>query len=172
MDAFDALNVENKPVVSEGQTLKVLPVEDYGYYRVNYVEALPEIVIDFGALTAGSTTTTDTELSKLYVQDGEIAQYEMQVLDDIELTLKQPKSSTRFAAKNSSCVISKLNQQANGPRNMSKIYVVEDDAAYMSVKNPTNYTTPVARVRFVGWRFKATKISAIAPYTAIPAKGV
>jgi hypothetical protein len=171
MGAFNASTIENSPVVSEGQNLLVLPQVDYGYFKVLYIEALPGITVDLGAIAAGAETS-NVEIVEIYVNDGEIAQYEIQVLDDVELKLKQPLADTRFVAKTSTCTINLLNRDANPTKNMNKIFVFEDDKVFIQAKNPTRYTTPTSRVRFMGWRFMVEKLpSPVSPYTAIPCKG-
>jgi len=149
-----------EPPVKIGENICVLTTEGKKiYYEVTYIEPLPpspNLVKDFGALTAGSSSG-DTKLDILEVDDDEVGIYRFFPLDDVECTLKLPKALRRFLTKTKTAVVTPLTRvyALNGHDPtlvMTEFAVFEDDVPYMDVKNPTNDNITMSRVQFYGWR--------------------
>jgi len=170
MPIYSALNIEQEPPVKFQENVMLVPKNKY--YVVDYVEALPEYVHDFGPLAAGASSS-ETEMENLYMPDGELAIYKFELLDDLELQIKQPKGKLKNVAKSIQHAFTLRSQGSNTSGNQQVLCVFEDDKVYFTVKNPTNYAQPKNRVRFTGWRLKLTELgSRPDKYTVIPTEGV
>lgn len=159
------------PVVRVGENLELQKsdTESLGYYKVLYIEPLPHHVHDFGALNTVASTG-DTEVTDLYMPDGELAQYWIVPLDDIEVTVSQPKARKRYATKNYVHIITPFIWQV-APQ-LTRIYMWEDEKVYFDVKNPTKYNRAMHRFLTFGWRLILKKLSAKPPQsTPIPIEG-
>ena len=158
------------PSAQIGDNLELIP-EDHpkkGFYRVEYIEQIHPIDYDFGSLAAG-TEGTDTEITDLYMDDLELAEYVTHLVDDLELSVKQPFAKTRFKTKSVVTRITKLATQLDPLLSRNRIFVIEDEKVYFVPKNPTKYARPSNKVRFQGWRYILTELK-VKPekYTRIP----
>ena len=147
------------PSVQIGDNLELIP-EDHpkrGFYRVEYIEQIHPIDYDFGSIAA-ETEGTDTEIDDLYVNDLELAEYVVYLIDDLELTVKQPFAKTRFKTKGKVTPITKLAPQLDPYLSRNRVFVIEDEKIYFLPKNPTKYGRPSNKVRFQGWRYILTKL--------------
>lgn len=170
MPIYSALNIEQEPPVTFEQNVMVVPKNKY--YKVDYVEALPEYVHDFGALAAAGATS-DTELTNLYMPDDEIGVYKFELLDDDLVQIKQPLGIIKGVAKSKQHKFSLASQQGNPSGNQQVLCVPEDDKCHFVVTNPTNYTQAKNRIRFTGWRLKVTELASKPDkYTVLPTEGV
>jgi len=170
-----AFQPEFKPIARVGENVLCQPEDKYGYFKIIYIEPLPEIVHDFGPLDP-DTGTGDKEITALYMPDGEMAQYRIIPLDDIVITaLKQPLAKTRWSAKNVNFQLTKtsLQQVMTSPMHIAEIFVLEDEKVYFNVKNPTQYRQLKNRAKFIGFRYKLEKLTARpSVYTVVPVEGM
>ena len=160
-----------EPVVKEGENVKIIKDSKtlLGFFRVKWIEPLPQKIHNFGALAA-NTAGGNTEITDLYVNDLEFAQYRMILLDDIELTILQPAGKTRLATKSYAHIITPLTSQI--APHQTQIVVFEDETINFNPKNPTQYTRPIHRILYYGWRYILEKIwkpGDSAPQPTIPA---
>lgn len=168
----DAFQIEFLPVVRKGENLEIIKSdtgEVVGYYHVNYIEQLPEKIHDFGSIAA-ATSSEDQEVTDLYMKDGQLAQYRIIPLEDVEVTISQPKAKKRFATKS---YIHKITARTNQiAPHQTQLFVLEDEKIFFTVKNPTKYARPKHRILYHGWRFCLTKLPTPPPvYTTIPVEG-
>lgn len=172
--AQDAFSIEFVPPVRVGENLELRKnaTDIYGYGTVKYIEQLPEKIHDFGAITAGSTTS-DQEITDLYMPDGELAAYQLVPLDDEEITVSQPKSQKRFAGKSYVHIITPFSSQVNPSGNQRRIFVWEDEKVYFDVKEPTRYNRQRHRVLYHGWRIILGTLTQTKPpqVTVVPVEG-
>lgn len=164
----DAFSLDFVPTVRVGENLELRKndTDVLGYYRVKYIEPLPHKVHNFGAISAGSSTG-DAEVSDLYMPDGELAAYEITPLDDVEITISQPKAKKRYAAKSYVHYITPLT-----PAVQARLFMWEDEKVYFDVKNPTRYSRDKLRALYHGWRFVCEKLDVKPPqFTTIPVEG-
>lgn len=168
----DAFQTEFLPIVRKGENLELIKSDTgavVGYYTVNYIEQLPEKIHDFNSI-ATEASDEDQEVNDLYMKDLQLAQYRIIPLEDVEITISQPKSKKRFATKS---YVHKITIRTNqiAPHQTS-LYVFEDEKIFFTVKNPTKYTTPMNRILYYGWRFCLTELTEPPPvYTTIPVEG-
>ena len=150
-----------EPPVKIGENICVLTTEGRKrYFRVTFIEPLPpspSLVKDFGALSAGSSSG-DTKLDILEMDDCEVGIFRFFPLDDVECTLKQPKALRRFLTKTKVAVVTPLTKVYDPALVTTEFAVFEDDVPYMDVKNPTNYDLSTSRVQFFGWRLAGEEL--------------
>jgi len=168
----DAFQTEFLPVVRKGENLELINSDTgkvVGYYHVNYIEQLPEKIHDFDSI-ATEASDEDQEVTDLYMKDKQLAQYRIIPLEDIEITISQPKSKKRFATKS---YIHKITARTNQiAPHLTSLFVFEDEKIFFTVKNPTKYTRPMNRILYYGWRFCVTKLPTAPPvFTTIPVEG-
>ena len=153
-----AYSLQFEPVARVGENIRILPdgIEGAGYYRVAFLEPIHPIVKDFGALAAGGDTG-DQEVSELYMQDGELAQYRIILLDDVEVLIKQPATKERFSTKVGA---TRLTYQGQFIRPGShEIFVFEDSPKVkFVVYNPGLAPIPTSRLMFIGFRYKLERL--------------
>lgn len=159
-----------EPVVRKGENVELIKNDKdvLGYFVVKYVEPLPRKVHTFGSINA-ETSAGDAEVTDLYMPDGELAQYRMTVLDDVEVTISQPKAKKRHATKSFVHTITPFIQQV--APHLTQFFVFEDEQVFFDVKNPTKYNRFNHRIMFYGWRFVLEKIAKPATFTSIPIEG-
>ena len=161
-----------EPVVKVGENIAVFPTNKYGYFKVLYIRQLPEIIHDFGSISA-EKTVSDKEVTDLYMNDGEIAQYRMMPLDDIVITVKQPLAKGIWTTRNTQAAISQKTLQLQTITGISEFFVYEDEKIYFNVTNPTKYNISKSRVLFTGFKFAVEKLPTPPEvYTVIPVEGI
>jgi len=157
-----------EPIVKVRENIRLLPVGTF--WEVLFVEPLHPIEYDFGSINAGASTG-DTEITDLYMREGELAQYRVILLDDITITVKQPKAKTRYATEEKVTEISPFSHQIFKTMHPNEIFIFEDEKCYFVAKNPTRYNRDVNRVRFIGWKFVLKSIAQPEKWTDIPIEG-
>jgi len=168
----DAFGWEFIPPVRKGEKLELIKndTDVLGHYRVKYIEPLPHKVHNFGAINAESNpATAEVEVTDLYMPDGELACYQMIPLDDVELTVGQPKAKKRYATKNYVHKVTPFVNQIGAVK--TRIFVWEDEKVWFTPKNPTKYNRLMHRVMFHGWRLILEKTTPEPPYTTIGIEG-
>jgi len=171
------------PVASIGEHVLIRRLRGYHLYRILYREGLPlsnTLTVNFGAIAAGATLASQSLQVPLELNDLQLGQFRMRVLEDIRLTIWQPRSVGRFQVKN---VISNVTPftEINDPcGHVTEIFVYEDEWPFVDVNNPTGYNLALARAQFYGFRYGLDKIgeyteeslAGIAqPYTAVVGEG-
>ena len=161
-----AFKEEFEPVALPNEKICLLP--DKKYYRVVYVEQLPVVEKDFGAITAGNTLT-DQEITELQMNKNELVQVRIEIVDDIEITVKQPKSVTRFTTKTTTFKINKYVSLTN----LSEIFSFEDTPKiYFDVKNISGGDLSQSRIRFYGFKYVLEPLTEVPERaTYVPVKG-
>lgn len=162
------------PIAKVGENLCVIKGDKdiLGYYKVLYIDPLPEHTYDFGpaaaAGIASGSTDADNEISNLYLDDGQLAQYRFYVVDDIEVSIKQPMAKTHWTTKGVKETLTAFTQQVFKGLQHMDIFVWEEEKVYFDAKNPTKYTIYKARVRFIGYRYILEKIEKPEKFTVVP----
>lgn len=160
-----------EPIVRKGDNVELIKSSKdvLGYYKVKYIEPLPEKIHDFGAINA-ETDNGDQEIDDLYMSDSEFAQYRILLLDDMHITVSQPKAKKRYGTKSYVHVITPRIQQT--APHLTQIFVFEDEKIFFDARNPTKYNRLKHRILLYGWRFILEKLaSKPQTYTTIPIEG-
>lgn len=156
-------NKDFDPVMIEGHTATLygtgLP-EDGLNVKCVAVGAMPEYWNDFGALTA-NTPDTDQSDTNLEMSTMELAQYRMRVITEMQVTLKHPGAVRQWRTKNRAFY---LPQYPSEPRTLqdwywtaSEFFVFEDNIPYFDLLSDRAQVASI--IVFSGWRFKLQKIS-------------
>lgn len=163
-----------EPVVQIEEKVLLLTSEGKIPAKVVWIEPFPYYEIDFGAITAGSTTE-EKELSDLYVEDDEFAQYRFKILTDNVILFEHscPRAAKYYATK------SKLGWVNYGSAyeaitplsrlQLTEFFQYKDTSRYWKLKNTGSANVSESKVAFFGYIFKFEEISRIEkPYTPIP----
>ena len=162
-----------EPVVRVKENLELIPEDHpkHGYYKVLYIEQLPEFIHDFGSI-AGEGSVADVKVENIYMPDSELAQYRFHPIDDLEIKIKQPSGISRFKTKHKWLAVTSRTHQQAPKMYLSEFFVIEDEGVYFTVTNPAKSTTKKSRVKFFGWRFVLEKLAEKPDrYTPIPVGG-
>jgi cysteinyl-tRNA synthetase len=162
------VDLENEPIALVGENLLVLPERKYGYYKVEWLEEIQDVDYDFGSIAAESETE-ETEVSNLYMSDGEIGSWMIKPIDDVEVKVSQPSAIGRYKTKEVKTSI----KAATELRKRGILFVWEDEKVYFTVKNPTKYPLDRSKVRFKGlYRYQVRKLpTAPERYSVIVVEG-
>lgn len=168
-----AFATEFEPVAYPGENILLLPTKEA--YRVEFVEQIPIIEKDFGALDAGAETAS-TKVTELELDNLQLGQYRMYIVDNIAITeFRQPFGAGRFLVKNVVPQIDSTFQSIDFTKlsQFTEFYVFEDDVPYVKVKNlDTANAITNSRIKFFGWKYYLTKLPRIPEsYKTVPVAG-
>jgi len=150
-----------QPVAMPGETLGIWVNKVYYFYSLLYLEpvlASDPLVIDFGALAAG-TWTGVTQLTLLEMPDVELGQFRAFTLDDFHAYLWQARSDGRQRTKQAQACISLFTQLNDPCGHQTEFFVHEDDFAFVNGLNPTSYPLTQSRMGFYGFRYVLEKLT-------------
>jgi len=157
-----------EPVAQIGEFVELIGSKGHiGYYRITFLESLPEYVIDFGSVSAGASLA-DKQPEELKMRIKEIAQYRFEVLDDVEITAKQPRAIARWSTDKVMFKVTPLTK----PEQLTEHFVFEDNPPFYTIYNPTSYDLPRSRLRFKGFRYALEEVvEKPEKYIIIPVEG-
>lgn len=141
--------------LSIGDTFSILTAgQQTKYLKVEYIEELlssRDLLKDFGSLSASGTSNdnaiTELEMPGTKSSDDfhEVFYGWMEILDSIEITIKQPSSQSRFMTKAGSIKLGQWSGEI-------PIVSYQDEVPYLSVTNINSITQLKNRVQFYGYR--------------------
>lgn len=142
--------------------------------KVTWIEPIPWLEIDFGAVSAGGESS-EREMKELYVNANEFAQYRFAPLTDniIVSEHKAPKGTPLYGTKHSTGVVSYISRMNSFDcvkrLQLTEFFQFEDTTRYMKVKNVGTSDVTSSIVVFFGYIFQFEKLDKIEkPYTVIP----
>lgn len=148
-----------EPIAKPSENVCIIGAEGKGnteYYKIVAIEPLPFYEHDFGAVNAGQTLK-DQEVKALYLNAGQLAQYRIRLVDDVELQLKQPKSDTKFTTKSGEFKISRdiapIFHCRTDFTNLTEFFVFEDQSILFNVTNPSDSNIGSSKVQFAGFKY-------------------
>lgn len=153
-----------EPILLEGDTatLKGTGLPEIGLnVRCIAVGGLPEYKADFGALTAATPDTDQTDVN-LEMNTMELAQYRIRVVSEMRLQLKHPGSVQQWRTKNTQFYLPQY--PMDGPSHLQEFLFSASEFLVFEDNTPTfdlyaNRAQLAAYVLFSGWRFKLEKIA-------------
>ena len=125
------------------------------------VGALPEYLSDFGALTA-ATWDTDNSDSNLEMSENEISQLRMRVIDDITMRFNNLSATRQWRTAKTNFVLGQFPQNEGEDFlkeylfKASEFFIYHDDTPRFDFYSTT--TSLTSRVKFSGWRYRIKKI--------------
>lgn len=122
------------------------------YFKVQHLEPLPEYTHDFGSIAAGNSTQI-SQIDAIKLGKGWLGHYRVQVVDDIQVKAFQPKSVAKWAATELFLV-----SPESSPDNLTEFFAKEDQVPFFTATNPTDYNTPMARVKFRGFKYMIEEV--------------
>lgn len=124
------------------------------------VGALPELLKDFGAITATSWIT-DKEDTQLEMNTMELGQFRFKILDDIKATLKNPSPVQQWRTKSGQFYMTKFDDTFTF--NMEQQWMMSEFFTFEDYTPRFNfYSIPAiatSRIVYSGWRFKLEEIA-------------
>ena len=150
------------PLAGVNESLLVHRQNMWFLYRVTGVEAVhpsPALIVDTGAVNAAATTRDQSLQTPLELGEFELGQFRMRVLDDVRLTLYQPRQAGRFTVKRAQATVTLASRIADPCGHLSELYVYKDEYPYMDVNNPTDSNLLITRATFWGFRYKVQELS-------------
>jgi len=151
---------EFNPILEVGHSiiLKGSPFKTAGEsYRCVAVDALPEYIKDWGALTA-ATWDSDNGDTNLELDSNELGQLRMMVLDDLRVRLKNPGSVTKWRTAKTTFYLPQFPSTAAEDWmksylfRMSEFFYWKDTTPRFDLYSAATVTE--ARVLYTGWKFK------------------
>jgi len=144
-----------KPIRKINEYISVWYDSKWHHFNIIYIEPLPpsyDTIKDFGSISNGSSLSNQ-KLDLIELDDLELGQFRFKVLDDIQVTVFQPKASKRFAIKNTTIRVDKLSQLYDPDLEFSEIFVYKDKYPYVDVENNSGEDLSKTRIIFFGYRF-------------------
>ncbi|MEM2262331.1 MAG: hypothetical protein QXK24_07760 [Ignisphaera sp.] len=155
---------ELEPIALPDEIIKIIPQERF--YRVKKVVPLPTFVHDFGPMAANTKDTEPLDIVKdtvkLEMPRLTLAQFRIQVLDDFELLLKQPKTTSKFTTTHREFFVSMKTPYDN----LTEFFQFEDRSAGI-VRNNPNGALDKTRVMFYGFKYELEEVSPSPRYTVV-----
>lgn len=141
-----AFQQELEPVALPGQTLRLLPQE--ALRRVESVEPLPQLgPFDFGAVTAGNSLT-DREVAQIEMRDAALAQVRVHPISPVEVEVAQTgQQMFRYETAQERGYLG-----ASTPAHLTTLFVLEDDTAFVTIRNDNSYDLQRTRLAFTGFK--------------------
>ena len=163
------------PVVQIGEKVLLMTVDGYKFGKVTWIEPIPFIEVDFGALDPGATSD-EREMTELYVEDNEFAQYRFVIETDNVVLVRHscPRAVVYYATKNAYPVVPPASSygliEPIKRFQLTEFYQYKDTSRFMQVQNIGASATPEAKLAFFGYLFEFEEIPGKPekPYTVIP----
>ncbi|MBA7641378.1 hypothetical protein ES703_49055 [subsurface metagenome] len=158
-------DLEFKPILQRSHTVTLFgpdfPAEGANY-KCLAVDALPEYINDFGALTAG-TWKADQEDTNLELTTYELGQLRMMVLDDVKVRLKNPAPTQKWRTNKTNFYLPLFPTEAGQDWYKQYLFALSELFYWQKVTPRFDlYSTialDAARVLFTGWKFKLTPVT-------------
>lgn len=149
-------NEKFEPIVQPGEYIRIVPKkEEYEFFVVEYVEAIPSIEKDFGAIKAGETVTK--ECGEIQLMDSELGQWRFIPITDglyvIGIRKGGEKASPFWQTKNTTGRVGKelLNYKATENLQMTEFFNYENEDVYFDLYNSTTTDMSESKVLFFGY---------------------
>jgi len=156
-----------KPIALIGENIYLLPEDRY--YRVAWIEQMPPFVVDFGSIAAGEKI--ENKVLDFLKQPPEwLAQVRFVPLDDVLITVMQPRGKTKYASLKEGGAIIKIGPdliQFDQCLHTTELFQWQDKSTLFTLENPTNYDTPMSRVLFIGIRYWLKEIPKPPKFTTV-----
>ena len=157
-----------EPIVKEGQTLQLYGSRmspDGKGFKCVAIGALPEYVKDFGALSA-DTWGNDNEDTNLEMGPIELAQFRMQVLDDIKVRIKNPAAVQQWRTNRTNFYLPQFPQDAENNFRKEELWRMSEFFIFEDEDTPrfdlwSNAAATEARILFSGWRYKLIELKGL-----------
>ncbi|MEM2661597.1 MAG: hypothetical protein QXS74_09790 [Nitrososphaeria archaeon] len=164
-----AFKKDLEPVALPDEVIKIIP--DNIFYKVKKVVPLPTIVYDFGPMNAGQKDIEPIDIVKdsvkLEMPKNQLAHFRIKLLDDFEVFLKQPKTTSKFTTTHREFYVS-----TNTPYdNLTEWFQFEDRSAGIIRNNPSTTALDKTRIMLYGFKYELEKTTPTAKYTVVEVGG-
>lgn len=156
---------EFKPILQRNHTVQLFgpdfPAEGANY-KCLAVDALPEYIKDFEALTA-DTWKTDQEDENLELTTYELGQLRMMVLDDIRVRLWNPSSTQKWRTNKTNFYLPQFPTEPGQDWYKQYLFALSEFFYWQNITPRFGLYSAIAldasRVLFTGWKFKLTPVT-------------
>jgi len=156
-----------EPIAKVDENLKIIGGGSTVFAKIVYIEQIPSIRHDFGSLSPGSSTSP-TEYTELRMPEDELGQFRLTPIDNITFQVNQKRSTQRFATQQTIASI----EPSLLRDNLTELFVLELDAPFITVTNPTGDTLPKTRIIASGFRYQLERlVGQPAKFTTVPVAG-
>jgi hypothetical protein len=158
------------PVAQIGENVVVFRLDRYYLYRVLMREGIQpssQMIRDFGALGAGAVLLDQSLQIPLEMDDNHLAQYRWLVQDDIRVTLKQPRATSRFGTKQVVSTVTLFTPLVDPCGHLSEFFSFEDEFPFADIQNPTAYALLQTRLLFWGFKYRLQELKNVADISQI-----
>jgi len=178
MVEFLAHKVQFEPLVQID--MNVVPIEPgvpkarWRAYRVVWLEPIPMVVKDHGALTATApdNVKADQEFTELRLPENELGQWRIGPWDDVKVAFKQPKTVGRFTTIELMVEVGLEIWRLSPTLNTVEVFTLGRGVPFLTITNATAYDQPTSRVVAQGYRFQLEPLPELpAQYVVIPIVG-
>lgn len=131
-------------------------------YRVTGVEAVQPasgMIVDFGTIAAQATTSDQSLQTPLELGQNELGQFRIRVLDDIRLSVFQPRQAGRFTIKRVQTQVGLLGRINDPCGHLTEFYTYRDEYPFVDINNPGDSELVITRAAFYGFRYKVEFLS-------------
>ena len=108
------------------------------------------------------------------MDDLHVGQFRWLVLDDLRVTLKQPRATSRFGTKQVVATVTQFTQVYDPCGHTTEFFSFEDEFPFVDVLNPSAYNLAQSRLLFYGFKYRLMELKNVAtiveisiPYTAV-----
>jgi len=148
-------------------------------YRVTGVEAIQPasgMIVDFGTIAAQATTSDQSLQTPLELGTNELGQFRIRVLDDIRLSVFQPRQAGKFTIKRVQTQVGLLTRLNDPCGHLTEFYSYKDEYPFVDINNPGDAQLVITRALFYGFRYKVELLNTFAlkdlasipgPFTAV-----
>ena len=144
------------PIAHIGQNILIYRLKHYELMRVLYREGIPAsapMMRDFGTIAPGITLAGQSMQAQLEMPEGQLGQFRIQCLDDIQVTIWQPRSVGLHQVKNTIAQVTAFTSIYDQDAHTTEFNVFEDTWPYFDITNPRRVATGLTS-RVVMWGFK------------------
>jgi len=165
-----------EPIALIDENICILSEGGRTYYKVVAIEAVPEIIKDFGAITAGGETEY-TDMTELKVGKNKLGHYRILPLDNIYIYAKQPSATQKWDVQRTTARISQRITDYNPTLSLTEVFQHEDQPFEIKVVNPDTVDIDKSRILFYGFVYKLSKLTekpaqyTVAQVVSLPACG-
>jgi len=148
--------IQFQPIVQIGENLHLMPVNKY--FTVEFIEGIPMIDKDFGAISAGDTKK-DQELTFLYMPRNELAQWRFVPIDNVQVTRFVQPRNPKWITRDTSGKLIRALDYANPiveTLQLTEFFQFEETKAFIDIYAPSAVSTSV--IRFYGYRYMLREI--------------
>lgn len=149
-----------EPICLDGNIVGLWMTTTFYFRRVIYHEPIvisDPLINNFGILAAGGNVG-GVQMNLLEMPKEEFGQFRCFVIDDVELTLRQPAATARKGTKNFTSRVTRFSDLRDECHHQTEFYVWENNFAFFDCLNPRGYGITQSQAAFYGFRYRVEEV--------------